>query len=101
MRLSRKQRFDLICDIEPTSTQVDRVFKAFNGVMGLVRALTAIGRYKSPSTLYRWRYARSKKRGAGGTGGMVPIQCWPDIFAAAEYEGIILSSEDVDPRIKS
>lgn len=77
-------------------TQSRRVVERFGGVPRLVHALKEAGCPKNPSTIYRWLYSKDHK----GSNGLIPISAWPDIFKAAANEGIILSSEDIDPRIK-
>jgi hypothetical protein len=82
---------------ESTSTvlsQAGRIFLKFGGVPVLLRALKAIGRPRSKTSLYRWDYPRAE----GGTGGLIPTSAWPDIARAARLEGIHLTPEDLDPR---
>lgn len=75
-------------------TQAERLFAKFGGVPRLHRALADAGFVRNISSIYRWNLPRE----AGGTGGIVPGQSWPQVHRAARYEGIVLTSEDMDPR---
>lgn len=77
-----------------TKTQARRIFDKFGGELRLVSALQAIGKPRNKCSIYKWDYPRHK----GGTGGLIPTRAWPDIFAAARHEGILITSEDMDPR---
>ena len=35
----------------------------------------------------------------GGCGGFVPPEAWPAVLSAARLDGLVLSSEDLDPRL--
>ena len=76
-------------------SQADRVIKKFGGAERLARILAAIGMPLDRTGIHRWRYPRGKRQGRGG---FVPITAWPAIMAAARYDGIVLTSEDIDPR---
>jgi hypothetical protein len=75
-------------------TQAGRIFVKFGGAMRLSEILTQIGRPRAYATVFRWDYPKEK----GGTGGIIPGSAWPSIMLAARFEGIFLSSEDLDPR---
>lgn len=75
-------------------TQAGRILLKFGGPKRLSEILLAIGRPRTYATVFRWDYPKEK----GGTGGWIPGNAWPDIFAAARFEGLILTSEDIDPR---
>lgn len=64
--------------------------------MRLSLILNQIGRPRTYATVFRWDYPRAK----GGTGGFIPTKAWPDILLAARCDGIILTSEDFDPRVQ-
>lgn len=74
-------------------TQAQRIYDRFRGVPAIVKALAAIGEPVDRSGVYRWNLPKSR----GGTGGMVPTQCWPALFRAAMAEGIVLTAEDTFP----
>lgn len=75
-------------------TQAERLFAKFGGVPRLHKALADAGMPRNISSIYRWNLPRE----TGGTGGVVPSQSWPQVHRAARYEGIVLTSEDMDPR---
>ena len=75
-------------------TQAERIIKKFGGPGRLASILEQIGRSKHRSSIYKWVYPREK----GGTGGLVPTAAWPDVFAAARFEGVLITAEDIDPR---
>jgi hypothetical protein len=83
-------------DREPNcvGSQADRIFNKFGGPQRLGRILQALGIKRTPDTLYYWLYPKSRR----GTGGLVPHRAWADIFKAARYDGIVITSEDLDPR---
>lgn len=35
----------------------------------------------------------------GGCGGFIPPEAWPAVLSAARLDGLVLSSEDLDPRL--
>ena len=75
-------------------TQADRVISKFGGPYKLAAALAAVGWKRSPTSIYRWTYAKEK----GGTGGCVPVAAMHLVLEAARYEGIFLTAADLDPR---
>lgn len=76
-------------------SQADRILAKFGGPTRLAYILRSIGIHsRGQSTIARWRYPKSK----GGTGGRIPNQAWPLVFAAARAEGIVITAEDLDPR---
>ena len=75
-------------------TQAHRIFLKFGGVVGLCKALELIQRPRQLQAMYRWLYSRDR----GGSDGLIPTQAMPDVLLAARYMGIVLSSEDLDPR---
>lgn len=80
---------------EPTGlNQAERVIRKFGGAARLCLILKALGKPRALSTIYRWGYPDE----AGGLGGLIPHTALPDVLAAARVEGIVLSSEDLDPR---
>lgn len=76
------------------SSQAERVIKCFGSPRYLYSALREIGLNYNLSTIYKWTYPTSK----GGRGGLIPSNAWRDIIAAARYVGVVISSEDLDPR---
>lgn len=75
-------------------TQVDRIVLAFGGVTALRNSLAKAGVTLAPSTVYRWNYPRSKR----GRDGIIPLESMKAVLAAARNEGIMLTSEHLDPR---
>ncbi len=82
---------------EYTTTQADRIFYKFSGPRNLSKMLKAAGYGRNFSSVYRWSYPVSK----GGTGGVVPSSAMYEIIHAARLAGIVLSLEDMDPRVIS
>jgi len=80
-----------------TLSQAERIISKFGGARDLAKALKAIGRERNFATIYKWTYPR----GPNGTGGVIPTAAWPDIMAAARYCGVLITAEDLDPRLKN
>lgn len=76
-------------------TQAERVIRKFGGAARLARLLKAVGAPLSTSTVFRWLYEKPK-----GTGGTIPSRNWEWVFKAARYEGVVITPEDIDPRIQ-
>lgn len=68
--------------------QATRVIQKFGSVDRLAKALSQVDCPKDLSTIHRWRYAD----------GLIPSFCLPYVVQAARLEGILLTSEDLDPR---
>lgn len=80
-------------------SQAERVIAKFGGPYKLSKAVAALGdpaKTLNPATVYRWLYPRNK----GGTGGLVPTGSLPLVLEAARFDGIFLSTDDLDPRPK-
>lgn len=75
-------------------TQAERVAKRFGGIGALHRAICAHTGFVSRSAVYKW--LADKER--GGSGGRIPAQAIARVCSAALSEGILLTSEDLDPR---
>ncbi len=78
-------------------TQAERIIEKFGGAARLTKILSSVGHPLPRSTVYRWLYPRSQ----GGTGGIIPITRWGALFLAAHHDGVFLTIEDFDPRIKA
>jgi len=78
----------------PIKSQAETLFEKFGNASRLHACLNALKRPYNKATLYKWTYPRSK----GGTGGWVPTSAWPDVLAAARYYGVLITSEEMDPR---
>lgn len=76
-------------------SQAERVIKRFGGAYKLAKLLVGTAEPRTPSSVYRWTYAKEK----GGTGGVVPARLWPHLFEAARMAGILVTDEDTDPRV--
>lgn len=97
--VSSKQKADPLGTLETGDTgrmrtQAHRVFLKFGGVPNLFEALKVVQRPRQMQAMYKWLYPKDK----GGSDGMIPINAMSDILLAARYAGIVLSSEDLDPR---
>lgn len=78
-------------------SQAERVIAKFGGPYRLAKAVAALGdpaKTLNPASVYRWQYDKSK----GGTGGLIPTSSLALVLEAARYDGIFLSTEDLDPR---
>ena len=73
-------------------TQIERIIYKFGSVENLRQALELSGLPKYSSSIYRWNLRKSKMK------GLIPATCLPYIIQAARMEGILLTSEDLDPR---
>lgn len=86
--------FDLSPPDKKEKSQADRILYKFGGPRHLRDVLKAIGRPRNLSSIYRWTYPKED----GGTGGLIPTSAWPDLHVAAHFDGVIITSEDMDPR---
>jgi amino-acid N-acetyltransferase len=80
-------------------SQAERVIAKFGGPYKLAKAVAALGRAGAklnPATIYRWVYPKAK----GGTDGLIPTSSLHLVLEAARYDGIFLSTDDLDPRRK-
>lgn len=75
-------------------TQAERIIKKFGGEKRLAEALSAIGKPKSLSQIYRWKYTRENQ----GCNGVIPTASLLDIIEAARIEGVLLTQKDLDIR---
>ena len=76
----------------PKTTQFDRILRRFaTNAAGLARLLG-----REPSHVYRWGYPSSR----GGTGGVIPAKGLRELVALARLQGVLLTSDDLDPREK-
>lgn len=82
-----REKTGLVC-------QAERVIRKFGNARRLWRVLMDLGIRYEVSTIYKWAYPRSKQ----GRGGMIPSRAWGDILKAARSEGVVITSEDFDPR---
>lgn len=76
-------------------TQAGRVFARFGGPHRLLELFRQFGCDLNPETIRRWNYPKSQ---AKGMGGYIPHKYWDLIFKIARFEGIVFSSEELDPR---
>jgi len=88
--------------IPDTRTQAERIFDKFGGVPRLYKALQALAATdakkwgnsaRAISAIYRWNLPKAH----GGTDGMIPNSVVPAILAAAQLEGIVITSRDLYP----
>lgn len=97
--LSERERTK--ADMEPmeanitlTLTQADRVFAKFGGAAKLHKALHAVGKPRTLTSLYYWNYGPEK----GGSAGVIPAHAMNDVLLAARFDGVVLTPEELDPR---
>jgi hypothetical protein len=76
-------------------TQAERIIRKFGGVPRLLELLRIVGKPRNKASVYKWTYPASK----GGTGGLIPTSAWPAILLAARLDGILITSQDMDPRV--
>lgn len=88
-RAKRKYEFHV------QNAQAERIITKFGGPHRMAKILAAVGKPRRYETILRWLYPRDRN----GTDGMVPSGAWPDIFYAARMEGIVITPEDLDPRV--
>ncbi|HRT83948.1 MAG TPA: hypothetical protein P5523_04855 [Bacteroidales bacterium] len=79
---------------EEFKNQAEKLLHKFGGAGRLARIFKQLGIKKNRSSIHRWTYPKPK-----GTGGFIPASNWPHILLAARYDGIILTHEDLDPRL--
>lgn len=78
----------------PIPSQAARVVAKFGGVNRLVYLFNQHGEPIQKPAVYKWTYPVHR----GGTGGYIPYYYWEIIFKIARFEGIVFSSEELDPR---
>ena len=80
-------------------TQAARIFAKFGSMQATVRALKQLGgaAARDASTVCRWNMDKR----FGGTGGLIPLKAIPHVLAAATATGVVLTAEDLDPRVKT
>jgi len=76
-------------------SQAERVLEKFGGASRLARIFKEMGLDRNRATVYKWLYPRER----GGTDGLIPTSAWGDVMNAARLEGILLTAEDMDPRV--
>lgn len=86
--------------IEVPENQAQRIIRKFGNARRLCRILKIVGCDYVPSAIYKWTYPKSPINGHGGRGGIIPAQAWPWIMKAAAYDGIFITKEDMDTRVK-
>lgn len=79
------------------NSQAQRVINKFGNVEKLAKALALVGHPKDVSSIYRWNLSKE----TNGTNGLIPSSSIPHVIEAARLEGILLTSEDLDPRSKA
>lgn len=92
---------DLSRDAQPLPSQAQRIIDKFGSPYYMSQAIQrATGRTISPSTIYRWTYAKSNgKDGRNqGTGGVIPNRALQElVLPTARLEGILLTPDDLNP----
>lgn len=77
-------------------SQAQRIIDKFGNPYRLSAALKRAGITRNATAIYKWTYPRSK----GGTDGLIPTKALNEILAAARLEGIMLTQDDLDPRVQ-
>lgn len=82
----------------PKSKQASRIISKMVGnspgaPARLARMLTRHGYPTNPTTVYRWNYPSEK----GGTNGLVPTQALHQIIYIARIEGVLITTDDLNP----
>ena len=85
-RLQKEKEERLDAEVPPM--QSHRIFRKFGGVQALARIMAELGIKRGVTCFYKWNYR----------GGHIPAHAWKDIFKAAKYAGVMITSEDLDPR---
>lgn len=85
-RLEKAKEERLEGEVPPM--QSHRIFRKFGGVQALARIMAEIGIKRGVTCFYKWNYR----------GGHIPAHAWKDIFKAAKFAGVMITSEDLDPR---
>ncbi|TXG77606.1 hypothetical protein E6Q11_02435 [Candidatus Dojkabacteria bacterium] len=75
-------------------TQAERIIRKFGGAQRLAKLLELTGEPISAPTIYRWTYPRRD----GGTNGLIPPDSLIKVLKAARFDGLLLTSQDLDPR---
>lgn len=78
----------------PAQSQAERIIAKFGGPKELYTIFKELGVPRALPTIYKWTHAKED----GGTGGLIPTSVWHDLWRAARYAGVVISSEDMDPR---
>lgn len=74
-------------------TQAHRIIAKFGGPRALARLLGY-----DASQVYRWTYR--KDRYSNGTNGVIPEKALRRILKLARVHGVLLTQDDLDPRVK-
>lgn len=87
----KKFKEDNYNHVKPRGSQIYRVICGFGGVEELNQALKLVGRNHYNSTIYRWL-----KKG----NGIFPEDVLEDVIYVSRFVGVLLTQEDVDPRVQ-
>lgn len=88
---------ETVSDQNSAPNQAQAVINKFGGARALMDALKAAGYEINLATVYRWTYKRGGK--SRGTGGWIPIAAWDAVLEAARLAGVVLDSNQFDPRL--
>lgn len=78
------------------TTQFERVTAAFGGRLKLYNLISIVSEPVARAAYLRWNYPKERR----GTGGHIPVPAWQHIFKAAEFAGVEITYEMLDPRLK-
>lgn len=79
----------------PKPNQAERIIAKFGGVKELHAIFRELNCERTIQTIYKWTKPKGKSQ---GTGGFIPPKDWNDLWRAARYAGVVITSEDMDPR---
>jgi hypothetical protein len=80
-----------------THPQAENIIRKFGGAREMARVLKEIfpEDHYNPSSIYRWTYPKE----AGGTGGEIPTAALKMVVKAARIAGILLTPQDLFPKV--
>lgn len=79
---------DEIPNIKPKN-QAERLLERLGGPRNVCEILKAVGRPRDIATIYKWTYI-----------GYIPSSAMIDLEIVARLEGVVLTIEDYDRRVK-
>lgn len=76
-------------------SQAERVVRKLGGCSHMSHIAFETGVKLDKTIISRWTAPLDER---GGTGGLIPTEHMLTVLTVARYEGILLTSEDLDPR---
>ncbi len=93
-RKNKKNAESREANAKSLQNQASRVIGKFGGATNMARMCKEAGFPIHVTTIARWKLAVA----VGGTGGYIPIKKWDVVIYVGRLNGIVFSSEDLDPR---